>query len=321
MSSYNYWQQNTSSVVDWFSPSECIAWSTVIGIEAVVIVKLNALTIFIYLKERSLRRRSMYLVVNLAIADMSVGAGSAIIECLLLGNDCGLWTINSFNRPVAFGIIVLLRSFPLTSIANLAAISFERTQATFRPFKHRLIGKKTFLAAAIAVWITAGLCSAGILLRNVVPVRDPEFMRGFYLTYLSFFTFCLLVILISYSSIAIKIVFGNQARHRVATSSARERKLTKTLFIVTVVSLMLTLPQIIFLFCHMVSQLDTFLSTVSNRTRLLYSLFFSFFFHSNSLVNPVVYAFRIPDFKRALFSILRFRPRPESAQIFPLNEM
>ena len=318
MTSHN-WQQNTTLLVKWFSPSECTGWATVLGMEAVVVVMLNALTIFIYLKERSLRRPSLYLVINLAVADMSVGAVSAITECLLLGNDCHLWTLNNFNQPPALVIIVLLRSFPLASIANLAAISVERTQATFRPFKHRLIGKKTFLVVAVVVWIAAGLCSAGLLLRNFVPVRAPEFFRGFYITYLSFFSFCLLIILVSYSSVAIKIAFGNPPRHHGATS--RERKLTKTLFIVTVVSLLLTLPQIIFLFCDFVSQLPNFLETVSIRTRFLCSLFFSFLFYANSLVNPVVYALRIPDFKRALLSVLRRRPQAESAQVFPLNEM
>ena len=316
-----HWQKNRTSLINWFSPSECIAWATVIGMEALVVVILNALTIFIYLKERSLRRRSMILVINPAVADMLVGAVSTITEGLLLGKDCHLWPLNNLNQPPALVIIVLLRSFPLASIANLAAISVERTQATFRPFKHRLIGKKKFLVVPIAVWITAGLCSAGILLLNFVPVRAHEFFRGFYITYLSFFSFCLLTILVSYSSIAINIVFGNQPRHHGATSTCRERKLTKTLFIVTVVSLLLTLPQIIFLFCDFVSQLPNFLVKASIRTRFLYSLFFSFFFYANSLVNPVVYALRIPDFKRALLSVLRCRPQAELAQVFPLNEM
>ena len=313
------WERNKTSLVDWFSPAECNAWSTLFGMEAVVIAMLNALTIFIYLKERSLRKRSMYLVINLAVADMFVGAGSAIIECLLLGNDCGLWTIDNFNQPPALVITVLQRSFPLASIANLAAISFERTQATFRPFKHRLIGKKTFLAATVAIWMAAGLCSASLLLRNVVPVRVIEFERGFYITYLSFFSFCLLTILVSYSSIAIKIVFGNQPRHHGATS--RERKLTKTLFIVTVVSLMLALPQIVFFFCDFVWQHRNFLGMVSIRTRYFYRFFFKFFFYANSLVNPVVYAFRVPDFKRALLLVLRCGSQRESAQIYPLYVM
>ena len=58
------WERNKTSLVDWFSPAECNAWSTLFGMEAVVIAMLNALTIFIYLKERSFRTRSMYKVSN-----------------------------------------------------------------------------------------------------------------------------------------------------------------------------------------------------------------------------------------------------------------
>ena len=54
-------QQNTtlSSALFTHGPSECIAWLTVFGIEAVATVTLNALVIIIYLRQRSLRKRSM----------------------------------------------------------------------------------------------------------------------------------------------------------------------------------------------------------------------------------------------------------------------
>ena len=52
--------------------------------EAFAIVALNALTIFIYMKERSLRKRSMYLVINQAVADMFVGL-NVFIACSCLG--------------------------------------------------------------------------------------------------------------------------------------------------------------------------------------------------------------------------------------------
>ena len=70
-----------------FFSFKCIAWLTVLNIEAVAIVTMNALTIIIYLKKRIVRKRSMYLVISLAVADMFV-AYSLIVESLLLGNDC-----------------------------------------------------------------------------------------------------------------------------------------------------------------------------------------------------------------------------------------
>ena len=73
MANHSQHQINTSSYTP-FSASRCIALVTVYGIEAVAIVMLNALTIIVYVKERSLRKRSLYLVINQAVADMFVGA-------------------------------------------------------------------------------------------------------------------------------------------------------------------------------------------------------------------------------------------------------
>ena len=314
-------QENTTLSLEWLSPSECLAWVTVFGIEAVAIVALNAFAITICLKERSLRKRSMCLVINLAVGDMFVGAYSVIIEYLFLGNDCSLWTINFLNRPSVFKLVIVafFRLFPLASITNLAAISLERMHATFRPFKHRLIKKKIFGAAVAAVWITAVLSSVSIVSRNFV-VSTLEFNRGFYISYLSLFLFCLLIIIVSYASIARKIVCGNQPQHHMHGATRRERKLTKTMFIATVASLSLTLPYIIFLFLGYVSKPFNFHRIPIRKLLLLYYSF-SFLFYANSLVNPILYTFGIPEFKNALFSVLRCRYRSESAQVLPLDEM
>ena len=307
-------QQNATSPFAWLSAYECIAWLTVFGMEAVAIVTLNALTIFVYLKERSLRRRSMFLVINLAVVDMFVGA-SVITDYWFLGYICDFWMINRKN-PFSLLIIALSLFFPMASAINLGAISLERTHATLRPFKHRLIKKKIFGATVAIVWITAGLFSTSYVLIVVLQPLSFETRRIFFVLYLSFLLFCLLIIVASYSSTAIKIVCGTQLHHHGATS--RERKLTKTLFIVIVVSLLLTLPSII-LATH---DSPTLTMLISRRT--MFRLHYSFLFlgYANSLANPVLYIFRMPEFKRALFSFLHCRSQPQrSAPVFPLNEM
>ncbi|XP_074634089.1 substance-K receptor-like [Acropora palmata] len=304
-------QQNTTLSPKLISSSECIAWLTVYGIEAVAIVTLNALTAIIYLKERSLRKRSMYLVISLSVADIFFG-GFLIFDGLFLGSDCNFWTID-LNRPSNFVITALFRLFPLASVTNLAAISLERTHATFRPFAHRLVKRKIFGAAVVAVWVTAGLSST-ISCINVY--LDPvfEFSPFFYISYLSFYLLCLFVILLSYTSIAIKIIRGNQPHHHGATN--RERKLTKTLLIVTVASLLLTLPYIIF---WILSSLSYTIPT--NSTWFLLSSFSILLLSANSFVNPVLYTFRIPEFRRALLTLLGCGRQPEPAQVFPLNDL
>ena len=127
--------------------------------DAVAILTLNALTIIVFLKERSLRKRGMYLVINQAVADMFVGA-FAFMVFLILGGDCDCWTSNPFGVVINALCVV----FETAPIINLAAVSLERTHASFRPFKHRLIKKKIFGAAVAIVWITAGLISIILVL-------------------------------------------------------------------------------------------------------------------------------------------------------------
>ena len=63
MANHSQQQFQTSSI----SASGCTVWLTVFGIEFLAIVMLNALTIIVYVKERSVRKRSMYLVINQAV--------------------------------------------------------------------------------------------------------------------------------------------------------------------------------------------------------------------------------------------------------------
>ena len=205
-------QQNTTSFFALFSASECITWLTVFGMEAVTIVTLNALAIIVYMKEHSLRRRSMYLVINQAVADMLV-AGCVIIGCSYLGSNCKFWkSINSSNLPSAILANVWFLFIPAASVTNLAVISLERMHATFGPSKHRLIKKNMFGAAVAGVWITIGFCSAiaGLVLLFRFTIKLGRVLSTLYLTY---FSFCLSIIVVSYSAIAIKIIYGNQPHH------------------------------------------------------------------------------------------------------------
>ena len=307
-------QQNTTLSLALFTPSECIAWLTVFGIEAVAMVTLNALVIIIYLREHSLRKRNMSLVINQAAADMFIG-GLVIIDCWFFGSSCAFWAIDFSS--IAFPVLsFVFHYFPLASLLNLTAISLDRTHATFRPFKHRLVKKKIVGAVIAAVWITAGLFTTGIGLTFHDELRTKE-SYDILLSYFTSFLFCLLIILVSYSSIAIKIVCGNQPHHHGATN--RERKLTKTLFIVTVVSLLLTLPCVICRILDLVSFHMAVALSLQAWFRLRFSVFF--LFYANSFVNPVLYTFSMPEFKRALFAFLSCRSQPQPAQVFRLNEM
>ena len=302
----NSQQQNKTSSLALYSTSECIVWLTVFGMELVAIVTLNVLAIIVFLKEPSLRKPRMYLVINQAVTDIFVG-GWVILQCRFLGIDCFYWTIFGPSEPFTYVIDIFGDVLPIVSLTNLTAISLERAYATFFPFKHRLVKKKLIGAAVAAVWIATGLSSAITLLTILHPFI-AEVSDSLFILYLSFFLFCLLTLLLSYASIARKIICGNQPHQHSATS--RERKLTKALFIVTVVSLLLTMPFVVFLILDSVSSHTV--TTISLRAWSRFYYFFGFLFGANSLVNPVLYAFRIPEFKRALLSFLRCRSHAQT---------
>ena len=308
-------QQNTTSSTARFSAPERIAWLTMFGMEAFVTVTLSALTIIVYLKERSLHKRSLYLVINQAVADLFVGA-CVVVEFWLLGVGFGFWKFHHFSDPFLSVNHVLWFVFSPASFTNLAAISLERTHATFHPLKHRLLKKKIFGAVIAAVWITAWLFAAIRLLYEIQILkfeRYEHFLASYYLLCL----FCLLIIVVSYSSIGIKIVCGTQIHHDRAM--IRERRLTKTLFVVTVVSFLLAFPLIIFATCEQNALLTSAL--ISPRTFLRLKLTFAILFYANSLVNPVIYAFRMAEFRRALFPVSHYRSKPQFIPVFPLDEM
>ena len=135
-----------------FSSSECIIWFTVFAAEFVAIVTVNLLAILLFIKNRSLRTRSMYLVISLTVADMLVGVLCVGDVQFGLLSKCRLIKLN-----LSLEVELLLSSFdfffPFVSLTNIAVISLERVHATFRPFRHRLIKRRVYVVEIVVVWV------------------------------------------------------------------------------------------------------------------------------------------------------------------------
>ena len=137
-----------------FSLSECIIWVSLFTAEFVAIVTVNLLSIILFIKNRSLRTRSMHLVISLTVADMLVGALSGGVSRLLgILQDCRVvkFYLAQWENDILY--LVLLLFFPLVSLTNIAVISLERFHATFRPFRHRLIKRWVYVVAIAVVWV------------------------------------------------------------------------------------------------------------------------------------------------------------------------
>ena len=296
-----------------FSFPECVTWLAVGLAECVAIVTLNVITIIVFIKNRNLRKRSTYLVINLAVADMLNGGVATHNLFYFFGAlECNIWKFKSIDPWAGYVLAALIRSFPGSSLTNVAAISVERLHATLRPFRHHLIKKWVYALIITIVWVTAGLLL-------IVPAALAVFIGHSYFVYSfsSFNAICLLVICISYASIIIKVRCGVQPQHHGAAS--RERKLTMTLLIVTVVSLLLYLPHIIFSFLVFTTDVITSMSNVT-AARLYSTLII--LYYANSLVNPILYAIRMPEYRSAVLVLFRRRPQQQrQVAVIPLHDM
>ncbi|CAH3183542.1 unnamed protein product [Porites lobata] len=296
------------------SSSECITWFAVTLTVCVAIVTVNLLSIIVFIKTRSLRTRAMYLVISLTVADMFVGGFSHLHPFQLLSRySCDIVKMK-LSPELKVIIFFLFPWFPLTSLTNIAVISLDRMHATFRPFRHRLIKKWVYVVTIAGVWVLAAMVSTAIL---ILFEHGKEPLYRLYFSQ-SYCYLCLLVICVSYSSIVVKFLCGAHPQHHGADN--RQRKLTVTLFIMTIVSLLTWLPRgvfVIFLRFQSFTSITEFPSS-EKLVRLKFSLIILSFM--NSLVNPIVYTIRIPEFRKALLLLFK-RQRRQNARDIPLHAL
>ena len=281
---------------------------------------LNILTIIVFIKTRNLRKRSMYLVISLAVADMFVGGYVELFAFVNIGFFCNFWQYKLPDFGLWDSVIsILAHSFVLTSIINLAVISLERLHATFRPFKHRLIKKRVFGVTVAVIWVTAAILCTTYRVLSILVDAESGRVVFYYVSTLLLESISLFIIIVSYVSIVVKIHCGAHPQHHGAAS--RERKLIKTLFIVTFLSLMLVLPEVILFYLIWLQDDDSSVNSLSSQifNHLPFSVLFLRF--TNSLVNPIVYTFRMPEFKRALVSLFHCRSQTAPVQDILLRVM
>ena len=233
---------------------------------------------------------------------MLVGVLSGGYSQYVLLLQCGLIKLN-LSWKVIIALSIFFDVFPVVSLTNIAMISLERFHATFRPFRHRLIKRWVYVVAITAVWVFP-------VIVLVIWGVEVLYLIGYHLYILeSFCLLCLIVTFVSYTSILFKFRFGAHPQRHCA-AALRQRKLTVTLFITTLVSLLLWLPYNI---CLLVDWSTDILNSLSFKEHfnLYYSL--HFLFYANSLVNPILYTIRMPDFKKALLSLFRRHQRENVA--------
>lgn len=305
------------------SASQCIAWFVVLTTECLATVILNIITIIVFVKQRQLQRRSTYLIIHLAFVDFLVGAVSGPLTLAeRMASFCNLWE-NPF-REDATSIIrspyIIQDAFTLMlyfiSILNLAVISLERLHATLCPLKHRLLGNWIYVLVICAMWVFSALVDFVPLMFYTAEKWNLKSGSLFYNIRSSLCLIVLLVICVSYILIYIRVRCGPNLQHHGAAN--REKHLTVTLVVVTIVSLVTWLPGVVLYF--LVYSYNTSYHQMSFKWNFHVVAAFTVLTTANSLVNPIMYAVRMTEFRKIVCQLFqRSSGRREVQNIIQLN--
>ena len=284
-------------------------WCSLFILEGIIILVLNLFTFIIFTKDPHLRKRSTYLLINLSAADIGVGGLAIPTAVFRRGNTYGLWNVEM--SPALFistyGVDTL---FFGCSLAFLVSISVERLYATRNPMRHRSMTGLAYKIWISCVWVVCFICTSVIvffLFYDILGLQIWYFVAS--CVFVS-----LLILSSSYCAIFVTVRCSKQPQHVHRGQARKERRLTITLFIVTLVSLSVWIPYVLFTF------LESHLSRKFSEEAILRirgvceALFFA-----NSFVNPILYTIRMPQFRRASINLITCAGNSGSRQISSLS--
>ena len=257
--------------------------------ELIVIVLINLFTLATFARNRHLRKRSTYLVINLTIADSLLGVAAVlltILESRILESHNILG--EHFNW-YAFLYLTLDSLFPAASLANLSLISLERLHATIYPFRHCLISEQVYFTVITFSWLLALLFA---FMMAILVVLRAQFTLFFYI-FASYCFITVLIITVSYVIIILNVKSSPQS-NIFGSKLLTEKKLSITLFVMTVASFLTILPWAVW-----VAISSNIWCELSPAITYRFHLTFSALYLCNSIVNPIIYALRMQEFRKA----------------------
>ena len=290
------------------SKAEGIAVCSALILSSVLIIAGNLLTLLLFAVTKPLRRKSLFLVMNMAFADLMLGAITLPFYIFVNGGYYQLWTAKYDSEHMAYKIFYTSFDNILIygSYISAASISCERLYAVFWPFKHRSLSTRTYRGIIFLIWTSAVLVSTLTTLSYVLSSFESIFLVSIPIA-------SGLTLIICFCNIAIWRNFQRESvasQHR--NGASRNRRLTKTLLLVSILALVCWLPLIIMNLLVVIYGTETLIVWVYIMANI--------FNYSNSFVNPIVYVFRIPEFQQALRSCCtKGRPAIEMVKIEKRN--
>ena len=280
-------------------------WLTVFVVELTVTSIINGFTILTFARNRHLRKRTKYLIINLTIADFLVGTVSGAMH---------IYHTLTFKPGSGFGwekflVMFLDNLFTACSLLHLAMLSLERLHATLYPFRHCLILDWVYFKAIACIWIIAVMPASACAALFLIAPKASQYVWA------SLIIAVLFTVIVSYVIIALNVKRKTPPYSSGAVSS--DRKLTVTMLVVIFLSTLAFLPY----FLDAVLEISIKLRGLSDEAQFNIQESFNVFFYANSFVNPLVYTLRMKEFRKATRFWCGSANTASRSQIIELNKM
>ena len=265
-------------------------------------IMLNSITIHAIRKTSSLPKPLKTLLLSLAVSDLGVGWLVLPLHVAVLVMQL---EPNAENNPVynhsKKGYLFLLNLFYYTTFFGVTALTVDRFLAVHLHLRYQeLVTHKRVVAAVISMWVFGAIISSTELL---VTARKHRFA-----VFVTVEVFCLITTAVLYSKIYFAVRHhANQILHALQVqqeaqndemaNAARLRKSAVSIFYVYLVFLICYLPMNCIYFATLITGYSTTVKVLSRYTLTLVFL--------NSLLNPLIYCWKMRQIRHAVMDILR----------------
>lgn len=251
-----------------------IVWSVAFAVTGIIVIVINSLTLYSFSKNKLLQTRRHFMIINLTVADLLFGATgmSSAVFYLLNPSD------------ISFCLFAILNMFTkLACLITLCLIAIERMHAIVWPLRHQVLGCGVYKTALVLSWILSAVAATtsivsvysynSVLAESILPVLIAA---------------GIITMITSYISIWVSVHRRKKDKHNTASNQDKGLAITLLLvagtFVVTFV-----IPVLYMSISHLCSCYKPSLSVTTYLAPAL-----------ESVINPVIYCFRIPGFQDKL---------------------
>jgi len=267
------------------------AWCVFYGIESAAIILGNLLVIAAFASTKSLHKKTYLLIISLAVADFLVGAVAVPMYIHVIGGSVTEWWELDSHVPHTQTAIEIFCSY--ASIFFLVAIALERLYAALSPLNHANTKAWVYYMVIASVWALSLLLGILSFLREGhVGAADNDGVFYFIMVLLAL---SMIILVIAYGIIAISLLSYR------SKSDDFEKRMAVTLLILTVIFIVTWLPFKVINYIFRMDPKATLSCAENDFACVFHAVYATKLLHYfNSIVNPIIYALRVEDFRKGV---------------------